>query len=219
MMKLSTHWQIRLFLIGWIILLQVVMKAPYNFMGFNVFLAYVPIELGFQLPRFAHRRSLAFWALLVLWLVFYPNAPYVLTDLFHLAWLHPHTAVSGILRSDPHMWLIFSLMIISAFACALFGAISLLQTSRLLAMVTTPQHLQWRVVWIVFCSFVSSIGIYIGRFLRLHSLYLLMTPSWFCQQLLTMWQPRMLQFVGLLTLTQLVLVYLIHVIAGYPVDD
>lgn len=218
MKKLSTHWQIRLFLICWIIILAVVMKPPYNFMAFNVFLAYVPIELGFQLPRFANRRSLAFWALLILWLVFYPNAPYVMTDLFHLAWLHPHTSISGILRSDPHMWLIFSLMVISAFACALFGAISLLQTSRLLTMITTS-HLEWRLFWIVLCSFISSIGIYIGRFLRLHSIYLLMTPNWFFKQLLAMWSPWMVQFVLILTVTQLVLVYLIHVIAGYPVDD
>ncbi|HIW70647.1 MAG TPA: DUF1361 domain-containing protein, partial [Candidatus Limosilactobacillus merdipullorum] len=184
MKEISTQWQIRFFLIAWIIILKFVMKAPYNFMSFNVFLAYVPIELGFQLRRFADRRSLAFWGLLILWIVFYPNAPYVITDLFHLAWLHPHTSISGILRSDPHMWFIFSLMIISAFACALFGAISLLQTSRLLTMMTTPYHLQWRLVWITLCSFISSVGIYIGRFLRLHSLYILMTPSWFIKQLL-----------------------------------
>lgn len=219
MKKLSTQWQIRLFLISWIIILKLVMKTPYNFMSFNVFLAYVPIELGFQLRRFADRRSLVFWGLLILWIVFYPNAPYVITDLFHLAWLHPHTSISGILRSDPHMWFIFSLMIISAFACALFGAISLLQTSRLLAMMTTPRHLQWRLVWIVFCSLISSVGIYIGRFLRLHSLYILLTPSWFVKQLLAMWSVSMIEFVLIMTLLQLVLVYLIHVIAGYPIED
>ncbi len=219
MKEISTQWQIRFFLIAWIIILKFVMKAPYNFMSFNVFLAYVPIELGFQLRRFADRRSLAFWGLLILWIVFYPNAPYVITDLFHLAWLHPHTSISGILRSDPHMWFIFSLMIISAFACALFGAISLLQTSRLLTMMTTPYHLQWRLVWITLCSFISSVGIYIGRFLRLHSLYILMTPSWFIKQLLAMWSVQMIEFVLIMTLTQLILVYLIHVIAGYPVND
>lgn len=219
MKEISTQWQIRFFLIAWIIILKFVMKAPYNFMSFNVFLAYVPIELGFQLRRFADRRSPAFWGLLILWIVFYPNAPYVITDLFHLAWLHPHTSISGILRSDPHMWFIFSLMIISAFACALFGAISLLQTSRLLTMMTTPYHLQWRLVWITLCSFISSVGIYIGRFLRLHSLYILMTPSWFIKQLLAMWSVQMIEFVLIMTLTQLILVYLIHVIAGYPVND
>ena len=219
MKRISTNWQIRLFLLGWIILLKLVMKLPYNFMAFNVFLAYVPIELGFQLRHFADRRSLAFWVLLILWVVFYPNAPYVMTDLYHLAWLHPHTSISGIFRSDPHTWLMFSLMVISAFACALFGAISLLQTSRLLTMMTTPRHLQWRLVWISCCSFISSVGIYIGRFLRLHSLYILMTPGWFIKQLLRMWNAEMIQFVIILTITQLILVYLIHVIAGYPVDD
>lgn len=46
MKEISTQWQIRFFLIAWIIILKFVMKAPYNFMSFNVFLAYVPIELS-----------------------------------------------------------------------------------------------------------------------------------------------------------------------------
>lgn len=86
-------------------------------------------------------------------------------------------------------------------------------------MMTTPYHLQWRLVWITLCSFISSVGIYIGRFLRLHSLYILMTPSWFIKQLLAMWSVQMIEFVLIMTLTQLILVYLIHVIAGYPVND
>lgn len=210
MPRLSYHNSERLFMVLWIIILFFTMKAPYNFMTFNVFLAAVPIELGFQLRRFTDKRSLAFWGLLVLWLLFYPNAPYVMTDLFHLSWLHPHTAVSGLLRTDPHMWITFCLMVTSAFAAALFGTVSLLTVSRLLTMVTTPHHLGLRYLWITLFTICSSIGIYIGRFLRLHSFYLLMTPSWFFKQLMSIWKPQMWAFTLAMTFTQLLLAVLVH---------
>ena len=106
-MKQSTFcWLIRLYFWSLIILLAVFVKPPYDFMAFNTFLGYLPIEIGMLLRRFNDRRALAFWVLLVIWLLFYPNAPYVSTDLFHLSWLHPHTNVTGILKTDPVMWLI-----------------------------------------------------------------------------------------------------------------
>lgn len=212
MLHLSYHNAERLFMLCWIILLAITMKVPFNFMAFNVFLAAVPIEIGFQIRRFTDKRSLAFWALLLLWLLFYPNAPYVMTDLFHLSWLHPHTAVSGLLRTDPRMWAIFCLMVTSAFAAVLFGTVSLLTVSRLLTLVTTPHHLGMRYVWIILFTICSSVGIYIGRFLRLHSFYLLMTPSWFFKQLLSIFKPQMWSFTLSMTITQLLLALLINLI-------
>ena len=85
MFKLTKQWQIRFFFWIAIILLKIFMPKPFNFMAFNVFLAYIPVEIGFQLPRFNDRRALAFWTCLIIWLLFYPNTPYVMTDLFHLS--------------------------------------------------------------------------------------------------------------------------------------
>lgn len=212
MLHLSYHNAERLFMICWIALLFFAMRTPFNFMAFNVFLAAVPIEIGFQIRRFTDKRSLAFWSLLLLWLLFYPNAPYVMTDLFHLSWLHPHTAVSDLLRTDPKMWAIFCLMVTSAFAAVLFGTVSLLTVSRLLTLVTTPNHLGMRYLWIILFTTCSSIGIYIGRFLRLHSFYLLMTPSWFFKQLLSIFKPQMWSFALSMTITQLLLALLVNLI-------
>ena len=202
MFKLTKQWQIRIFFWIAIILLYFFMPRPFNFMAFNIFLAYVPIEIGFQLPRFNDRRSLAFWCSLIVWLVFYPNTPYVMTDLFHLSWLQPHTSINGILKSDPQIWLIFAIMVICAVSCLFFGLLSLDQVSHQLTELTTPKHPKFKFWWITIFSFISSIGIYIGRFLRLHSIYLFFTPSWFFRQLMSIWSANMLKFTIILTCLQ-----------------
>lgn len=203
------RWLIRLYFWILILLLAIFVKAPYDFMAFNTFLGYLPIEIGFQLRRFNDRRALAFWLLLLLWLIFYPNAPYVVTDLMHLSWLQPHTSVNGILKSDPVIWLIFAMMIICAFTCLILGTLSLEQTARQLTMLTTP-HRPWiKNCWIVLFSLTAGVGIYIGRFLRLHSIYLLFTPSWFFNQLLGIWSLKMIEFVLIMAVMQLIIYLLL----------
>ena len=49
----------------------------------NTILAYLPVEMSLHLS--AGRKPIVFWALFALWAIFFPNAPYVLTDYFHLA--------------------------------------------------------------------------------------------------------------------------------------
>lgn len=217
MLKLTKQWQIRTFFWLIIIFLKLFMPSPYNFMAFNVFLAYIPIEIGFQLPRFNDRRALAFWCGFIVWLLFYPNTPYVMTDLFHLSWLHPHTSVNGILRSDPHIWLIFAIMIVCAVSCLFFGLLSLDQVCHQLTELTTPRHPRIKFLWVIIFSFISSIGIYIGRFLRLHSVYLFFTPSWFFRQIMSIWSAKMLVFTVILTCLQIISYWILKTVqrTGY----
>src|ERR1700756_5130295 len=52
----------------------------------NLFLAWLPLvfALGvYHLHRRGERRSVRLGALAVLWLLFFPNAPYIFTDLVH----------------------------------------------------------------------------------------------------------------------------------------
>src|SRR5262245_2969471 len=57
-------------------------------MGWNTLLAWVPVVLAWGLFRGGADRSVSrsplWWAGLVLFVLFLPNAPYVVTDLFHL---------------------------------------------------------------------------------------------------------------------------------------
>ena len=57
----------------------------------NVLLAYIPVEISLHVP--AVRRAAAFWVVVAAWTIFYPNAPYVLTDYFHLAYVDPYVVL------------------------------------------------------------------------------------------------------------------------------
>src|SRR4051794_1392621 len=66
-------------------------EAPgqkYWFLIWYLFLAWLPLVAAYFAFRLARREFGArVWALLALWLLFFPNAPYMLTDFKHL---HEH---------------------------------------------------------------------------------------------------------------------------------
>ena len=56
------------------------------FLNWNLFLASIPWTLTsiVILKPKIQERKITIYALLLVWLLFFPNAPYILTDLFHL---------------------------------------------------------------------------------------------------------------------------------------
>lgn len=68
--------------------------------------------------------------------------------------------------------------------------------------------LQTGLVLLLTC--LSSIGIYVGRFMRIHTVYLFISPELITSRLLHMWTPTMLVFVGLMTLIQLIAYWLVY---------
>jgi len=55
-----------------------------RYMVWNAFLAVVPVALAVVLFRRRATRNVAWWAAFIGWVLFLPNAPYVLTDVTHL---------------------------------------------------------------------------------------------------------------------------------------
>lgn len=133
----------------------------YRFMLWNLFLALIPLGLSLGLRRI-HRLTLAI-PLLGLWLLFFPNAPYVLTDLMHL---NEHNA-------NVPKWLDL-LMLLS------FGLVSLwsgLQSLRLVQGWITRNFSKmagWCVT--IVTLLLSGFGVYLGRFLRWNSWDMLRRP-------------------------------------------
>jgi uncharacterized membrane protein len=99
----------------------------------------------------------------LVWVVFYPNAPYIVTDLIHLV-EHP----SGL------VWFDLVLIASCAWTGLLLGFISLS-----LVQTVVRHHAGAIVGWIFVLAItgLGSFGIYLGRFLRWNSWDVLTDPS------------------------------------------
>ncbi len=133
----------------------VVGNKDYNFLLWNLFLAIVPFIVAFLLEIFYKKLNTLF--LIVggcLWILFYPNAPYMVSDLIHV------DKASSIVLYDT--LIIFSLSILALF----FGFYSL----RLIyVIIKRKKNHKFALSVIGFCILLSSFGIYLGRILRLNS--------------------------------------------------
>src|SRR6056297_2903511 len=88
----TTSKQLLIMLSALIIILFIVKFAIYNdshlsFLIWNVFLAWVPLIILYIISALPKKiiNSVIAIILYIFWLIFYPNAPYVITDLVHIA--------------------------------------------------------------------------------------------------------------------------------------
>ncbi|HEY2777019.1 MAG TPA: DUF1361 domain-containing protein [Gaiellaceae bacterium] len=125
-----------------------------RYLVWNLGLAWLPLVFALLLYVAFRRRHTAaeLVALGVAWLVFLPNAPYVLTDFVHLG--RQHRLVDS--------------LILASFA---FTALGLGFASLLLVQIVVTRKAGAPVGWFVVLSalFLSSIGVYLGRVHRFNS--------------------------------------------------
>lgn len=132
------------------------------FLNWNLFLAFIPWALS-TLCVIAGYQNKALLALVIAsWLLFFPNAPYILTDLFHLR----HT------RSAP-VWYDLILILSFAWTGLAFGFISLMDIEQQLRPILGKRV----IVVAILCLFLAGFGIYLGRFLRWNSWDIVSNPG------------------------------------------
>ena len=126
----------------------------FTFLVWNLFLAWLPYLFSLAILN-KERTRLELISLLFLWVLFLPNAPYILTDFIHL-------------HSRPPVPIWFDLITLFAFAWTglLLGALSISNAERGLSL---GGYRRWGrlLPWLVIR--LSSLGIYFGRFLRWNS--------------------------------------------------
>ncbi|MFC6165567.1 DUF1361 domain-containing protein [Lactiplantibacillus dongliensis] len=200
------RWLIRLIYWLFIGFAALSIHGAFSFLLLNTTLAYIPIELSFWLTD--RRSAFMFWLLAIIWLLFYPNAPYLMTDLFHLSLLNPY-AVNGLLKFDLAMWRDFAYLVGPTMVSVIVGTFSVDQLAgefqRRLHLTKLPGG---RLLISTLLFLFAAIGVYVGRFLRLHSIYLLITPQYIIKQLIDMWSLKMLAFVLIIWGLQL-LIYVV----------
>jgi uncharacterized membrane protein len=132
-------------------------EPAFVFLTWNLFLAWIPFVLSLWMAA-VHGRGgprPVLWVLGAGWLLFLPNAPYILTDFIHL----------GRVGGAP-LW--FDAALIGTFAAT---GLALGLTSLLVVHHVVEARAGRVIGWTVaVCSLVlSTIGIYLGRFPRFNS--------------------------------------------------
>ena len=139
----------------------------FQFLVWNLFLAWIPLVLAALVYRIAARRDDRVRLILVpvalVWLLFFPNAPYIVTDLVHLGEFHDNVP----------SW--FDVMLVAWYAWTglLLGVVSLRLMHEIVAR-SRGSIAGW--LFVVFVTLAGSIGIYVGRFLRWNSWSVFQAP-------------------------------------------
>ena len=140
----------------------------------NLFLAWIPFMLAYFAHAVSWRRATLYLILPIiafLWLIFYPNAPYMLTDLQDLARK----------ASDAPLWYDVIIVVWSSWTGMLLGVISLYLMQDIVIR-SFGRSAGW--VFVLVISALSSFGIYVGRFVRLNSWDILQDPAETAQEIL-----------------------------------
>lgn len=140
-------------------------KSVYYLFFTNTLLAYIPIELTFLILK--TKKSYFFFPMLLLWFAFLPNNFYLVTDLFHLSLMDPYDHLTLMISTNMSNWFKLLIIFLSIFSSVLFGCWSIdLVTNTLVKRLKERGNFYLVLVSILF---LNSIGVYLGRFVRLNS--------------------------------------------------
>lgn len=137
----------------------------YLFLNWNLFLAVIPYaasRMVFKLKKNSGRRLLIV-LLFTVWLVFFPNAPYIITDIIHLRY-----------SDRSFLWYDILLVFMFAWLGLIYGIISLLNIER--AYEIEKKYKRTHLLFAPLFLFLASYGIYLGRFLRWNSWDIIRNP-------------------------------------------
>jgi uncharacterized membrane protein len=137
----------------------------YSFLVWNLLLAWLPLVFALLASEKYERASGRDWRFLGLagaWLLFFPNAPYIFTDLTHLT-----------TRYFGHFWVDLMLILLCALTGLVLGFVSLYLMQSVVERML-GRLASW--LFIAAVAALSGFGIYLGRFMRFNSWDVLFRP-------------------------------------------
>lgn len=137
----------------------------FTFLNWNLFLAALPwiASSVLLLNRKLQKNKLILTGVILSWLAFFPNAPYILTDLFHIRY-----------TSSMPLWYDLILILSYAWTGLMFGFLSLQHLERIFRNILSKVKMN---VLITLMFFITGFGIYIGRYLRWNSWDIIDNPA------------------------------------------
>ena len=152
-----------------LVLARIRYSLSYDYLGliWNLFLAWIPFLSAFVVYILALRRVamyVAIPAFALLWLIFFPNAPYILTDFQHLS--------RG--SSPVPLWYDVILLVWFSWTGMLLGIVSLALMQEIIKREFN-RAIGW--IFVFGVAALSSAGVYVGRFIRLNSWDIFQNPT------------------------------------------
>ena len=180
----------------------------FNFMTLNLFLAYVPFELCLLLKLFKPVKAFEWPLFIVFGLIFLllvPNTFYMITDLIHLNQFQ-FNFLAGLNITE---WIYFTYLILGVLLAIYLTILIFLEIAHFTSYVWLNRLL------IVILMFLNGLGIYIGRFLRLHTVYLLNAPLEIVKEVFLIIDVKALLFVILMVLIQATVILFVKGVRFY----
>lgn len=141
-------------------------NTNYSNLLWNLILAWIPYLCSMGAYAIYLSLPKLWWMQILpglLWILFFPNAPYIVTDFYHL---YPRYPIP--------LWFDIGLIAIFAFT-GIFLAIASLRTMHFIVQKYLGKFAGW--LFIAIALALSALGIYLGRFGRYNSWDLLTQPK------------------------------------------
>jgi uncharacterized membrane protein len=162
----------------------------------NMFLALVALDFSL-IPYFIKNKAVKVVAA-ILWLFFYPNTFYMLTDIVHMNF------TSSVLWNKTS--LILYMLYVSSI---LFGVLCGIESVKNIVVTFKLKNYYIRMFFVIILSFVSSFAIHIGRYARLNSWDIFTRPGLVIDEILNVISWNAIHFVlGFTFLQVLCLIFL-----------
>ena len=130
-------------------------ELHFVFLPWNIFLAWIPFYISKYFKGLAFSSFQKKYFVLGIWLLFFPNALYIVTDLIHLE-----------IETPVPKWYDTVMIFSAAIVGLIMAFVSLLRVEQFLIKIVSAKKTTWIVLAILF---ISSFGVYLGRFLRWNS--------------------------------------------------
>ena len=138
------------------------------FLGWNMILATLVLALTHLMSVLKNKSNYPMieYIVLLFWILFFPNALYITSDLIHFQNYTFFTAYPSLYSFDLTVWIVFTHILLGAIYSAKMGIKSL---HIMLYLWKDKLSFQTTLIFLNGLFILSSLGIYIGRFLRFNS--------------------------------------------------
>ncbi len=137
-------------------------NGSYLFMIWNLFLAWIPYIISTGFTGIKGRKKLIQFLVFMCWLLFFPNALYIVTDIIHLAQT----------QAVP-LWYDAVLLFSSSLTGLVLAFASVINTEKYLCTIFSKKFITPIIIVLLFAG---SFGVYLGRFERWNSWDVLHNP-------------------------------------------